>query len=208
MFSCFCVEFIFREESIYELPVWAIRCFHMSDHAELFEEALGVKEFFPCSDIVEISILDDFLEVCSWFREEYSCHDNSLYFFYSLFWMSLFWEPLACYACTDMFIFLILFRESCIMEKTCELEIYEIISLDSFCHGEICSTIKNSLCMSGIVVWIIFAHFEYSRGVCASWVDNIHRKRVIVDIRYQIFWFCAKSYLAKCCIFSIICQIL
>lgn len=68
-FGCLGVELVLGEECIHELPVCTIRCLHMSDSPQLFEETLRVEKLTLGSDIVEISILDDFFEVGFWFRE-------------------------------------------------------------------------------------------------------------------------------------------
>jgi hypothetical protein len=42
-------------------------------------------------------------------------------------------EPVAGDTSTDIFIFLILLCEARVMKETCELEIFEVLSIDSLC---------------------------------------------------------------------------
>ena len=130
-FGCLGVELVLRQERVYELPICTIRCLHMSDSAELFEESLRVEKLTLGSDIVEVRILDDALEMCLGFREEDCCHDDILYLFDAFGWMLVFDKPLACYVRSDVFVFLILFDKTRIMEKAGKLEIFEILSLNS-----------------------------------------------------------------------------
>jgi hypothetical protein len=63
-----------------------------------------------------------------------------------------------------MLIFLIALGESCIMEETSDLEILEVLTIDSLCHSEVGSTVEDSLSMPRIVIRIVLAVFE--KGTC------------------------------------------
>lgn len=79
--------------------------------------------------------------------------------------MFFFFEPCACYACTEVFIFLILLGESCIMKECSELEIFEVFSIDSLCHREIGRTGEYSLGMGRVMIWIVSTFLEEIAGI-------------------------------------------
>lgn len=166
------VELVLGQECIDELPIRAVRGLHLSDRTDFFEEALRVKELTLGSDIVQISILDDTFEVRVRLREEDSRHDDVLYLVDALSWMMLFDEPLAGDLCSDVFVFLILYGESRIMEETCELEILYIVSLDTLCHSEIGCPVEYSTSMIRIVIWVRLARFEEEVGIYTGRVEE------------------------------------
>ncbi len=156
----FCMELVSREEGVDELPVGTIRYIDSSDLSDLFEEFLRIEELILGSDVVEISILDDFLELRLRFREEDGCHDESFDLLDSLFFMFVRFEPTTSDFCTDEFIFIILFCEPSIMEEASKLEVFKILSVNSLCKREISRTIKDSNCMRGVMVLIVIAFSE------------------------------------------------
>ena len=125
------MELIFRKEREYELPIRTLRHIDMSDGAYFFEIILRIKKLFLGPDIIEVGILDDLFEVCLRLREEDCRHDDTFDLVYARLCMSYSLEPLTSDTRSDVFIFLILYRESRIMKECCELEILEVFAIDS-----------------------------------------------------------------------------
>jgi hypothetical protein len=151
------VELVLGQECIDELPIGAVRRLHLPDRAELFEQSLRVEELTLGSDIVQIGILDDAFEMRLRFREEDSCHNDVLDLLDTLCGMMLLSEPLAGDLCADVLVFLILYRESRIMEETCELEVIDILTLDPLRHGEIRRAVEHSTSMIWVVIRVCLA---------------------------------------------------
>ncbi len=175
------VELVLGEERIDELPIRAVRGLHLSDGADLFEQSLRVEELTLGPDIVQIRVLDDTFEVSVRLREEDSRHDDVLDLIYALCWMMLLGEPLAGDLCTDVFVFLILYGEPCIMEEARELEILDILSLDPLRHGQIGRSVEHSTSMVRVVVWVRRAVFQEEVGVYAGRVEEGSRHKIIQD---------------------------
>jgi hypothetical protein len=175
------VELVLGQERIDELPICTVRGLHLSDRTDFFEESLRIKELTLGSDVIEISVLDDAFEMCVRLREEDSGHDDILDLVDALSRMTLFCEPLAGDLCSDVFVFLILYCESCVMEEACELEILDIISLDTLSHSEIGRPVEYSTSMIRIVIWVCLACFEEEVGIHAGRVEEGSRHRMIQD---------------------------
>lgn len=62
------------------------------------------------------------------------------------------------------------------MKETCELEIFEIFTIDSFTHREIGCTVKNSACMRWVVVRIRVTLSQYIKYIGSCLFDNGHEK--------------------------------
>jgi hypothetical protein len=155
--GCLGVELVLGQERIDELPIRAVRGLHLPDGADFFQETLRIKELTLSPDIVQISVLDDAFEVRVRLREEDSCHDDVLDFVDALSRMMLLSEPLAGDLCADVFVFLILYGEASIVEETRELEIFDILSLDTLRHGKIGRTIEYSTSMIWVVIRVCLA---------------------------------------------------
>ena len=77
-FGGFGMELVLREERVDELPIGTIRNIDTSDRAEFCEITLRIVELLMSTDIIEVGILDDLLEVGFWLREEDCRHDDPL----------------------------------------------------------------------------------------------------------------------------------
>jgi hypothetical protein len=80
--------------------------------------------------------------------------------------MPLRFEPFACDLGSEVFVFLIALGESCIMEEAGELQILEVLTIDSLGKCEIRRTIEDSLGVLRIVIGIVFAVFEKCTRIC------------------------------------------
>ncbi len=175
-FGCFGMELILREKCIDELPVGAIRHIDPTDSTYFLEIILRIVKLFFRPDIIEVGILDDLFEVSLGLREEYGRHDDPFDFTDSPFWMSFFFEPFTRDTSTEIFIFLVLYGESSIMEECCDLEIFEVFSLDSLRHREIRSTREHAFGMMRIVIGVVCTFCEEFIRACFCFFDKRHKK--------------------------------
>ena len=132
------------------------------------------------SDIVEIGVLDDLLDVSFWLREEDSRHDDPLDLVDTELRMTMRFEPMTGNLDADEFIFAILFREACVMEETSNLEILEVFTIDSLSESNIGSPITDLHRVIWIVVWIGLTLAKNIHDIGTCLFDQIHRVRFMM----------------------------